>query len=86
MNSAYADKCRFCGHEIKWIPDEGTRDDDEPDVSDRKSASQDIETVDEERNASSDRVSLDDIYNQTDNYLDVVIDTCYPSFKLGLAR
>ena len=67
MNSAYADTCKFCGYEIKWVPDDGTDYPPPPNFPAEESKFKDSGTTDEERYAPPDRASLDDIYDQLED-------------------
>ena len=67
MNNAYTDKCIYCGHEIKWIPDDGSGDEEPSNFSAEESKFQDSGTNNEERYAYPDKASLDDISNQLED-------------------
>jgi hypothetical protein len=56
MNRAYADRCRYCGYEIRWVPDDGSNKDGPPDL--------DAEESDPRSNTSRatvDKADLEDI-------------------------
>ena len=64
MNSAYADICKYCGYEIKWVPDDGTNYQEPPNFSAEKSKFKDGATNERESEIYSGKADLDDIYNQ----------------------
>lgn len=54
MNRAYADRCRYCGYEIKWAPDDGSDENAPPDF--------DAEDSEPQANAATvDKADLEDI-------------------------
>lgn len=64
MNNSYAEKCKYCGNEIKWIPDDGTVDEEPPSLPVEESMFQNNGTIDKEQCPKPNRASLDDIYDQ----------------------
>lgn len=67
MNSAYADTCKFCGYEIKWVPDDGTNHKEPPNFSAEESKFKDSATNEKEPEFKPDKTDLDDIYNQLED-------------------
>jgi len=60
MNSAYADKCKFCGFEIKWAPDDGTDYKEPPNFSAEESKFKDSP-------GDIEQADLDEIYEQLED-------------------
>ncbi|GAB6909930.1 hypothetical protein DESC_60002 [Desulfosarcina cetonica] len=68
MNSAYADRCKYCGFEIQWVPDDGTDYKAPPNFPpDENSKFQDSGGIKTGLGGSQDRASLEDIYEQLED-------------------
>ena len=67
MNSAYADTCKYCGYEIKWVPDDGSDYKEPQNFSAEESKFKDSATNEEETESYPDRANLGDIYNQLED-------------------
>ena len=57
MNGAYADRCRYCGYEIKWVADDGSNDEVPPIMEAEESAPQ-------SNTATVDKADLEDIRSE----------------------
>ena len=67
MNSAYADICKYCGYEIKWVPDDGTDYKESPNFTAEESKFEDSSTDERESELYPEKADLDDIYNQLED-------------------
>jgi hypothetical protein len=57
MNRAHADRCRYCGSEIRWVPDDGSIEKAPPDFDAEESEPQ-------SKTATVDKDDLEDIRSQ----------------------
>jgi hypothetical protein len=67
MNGGYADTCKFCGTDIKWVQDDGTDDQVPPIFSAEVSNPQDGGGNKREIEIYPDQADLDDINNQLED-------------------
>lgn len=68
MNNAYADTCKFCGYDIKWVPDDGSDYKAPPDFSAEESKFYDNNSTNKkESDINPDKSDLDNIYSQLED-------------------